>query len=531
MNYYSLLYNKNIAIISLIILGSLVHLLAMPIFPQEFTVTTPYYSLLLGAILYFVCIKRRNCSHLMWIMVIGTNLAVFHMNVTAPLFVYTLLFIVPFMLSGIYNILRLNITLLCLTLVESTYLFLNHKESYFSTIQIYDLYAVIISFGYIVCISFVKVLFSKATWNGITKERDTMENRYTSKQNFLRLFIEHTNEAIAIFDLDDSIMEVNPAFEKMYGWTRDECIGKKLQLFEPSRKEDVRSRSRRVRKGESFQMLEVKDIKRDGTIMDVQLTLNPIFNERGDVIATSMIARDISFKLEKERLTLEAEKLKVAGEMAAGVAHEIRNPMTVISSFVQMMNAEPHNPYREYTAIVESELKRIDEILSEYLVLSKPSVATKSELNLHKLISDVLILFGPEMNNRKIMAAVDSAAACAEVVAEEKMMKQLFINLLKNSIEAVENEGIIQVKIENPDDQSIDITITDNGVGMSEEVLNKVFEPFYTTKEAGTGLGMMISKKIISDHGGKILIESEVNVGTSIKVTLPVIPNKTPVYA
>ncbi|MFC4409416.1 ATP-binding protein [Chungangia koreensis] len=467
----------------------------------------------------------------MWIMIIGSNLAVFHLNVTAPLFVHTLFFIVPFILSGIYNIPRLNITLLCLTLVESTYLYLSYKETYFSTIQIYDLYAVFILFAYIVSISFVKALITRATWNGITKERDTMENRYTSKQNFLRLFIEHTNDAIAIFDLDDSIMEVNPAFEKMYGWSREECIGNKLPLYPEYRREDVRRRSRMVRKGESFQMLEVKDVKRDGTVMDVQLTLNPIFNEKGDVIATSLIARDISFKVEKERLTLEAEKLKVAGEMAAGVAHEIRNPMTVISSFVQMMNAERHNPYREYTAVVETELKRIDEILSEYLVLAKPSATIKSDLNLHKLISDVMILFGPEMNNRKITATVDSVAACAEVVAEEKMMKQLFINLLKNSIEAVENAGIIQVKIENQNDHFIDITITDNGVGMSEEVLNKVFEPFYTTKEAGTGLGMMISQKIINDHGGKIHIESEMDVGTSIKVTLPVVPTNSPVYA
>lgn len=466
----------------------------------------------------------------MWITMIGINLAVFHVNLSAPLFVHALLFIVPFLLAGVFNVLHLNITLLCLTLVESTYLFFNFQQSYIAPIQVYDFYALIMLFVYMICVLFVKAFLSRSTWEYLTKDLSTLENRYASKQNFLRLFIEHTNDAIVIFDLDDSIIDVNPAFEKMYGWTREECLGKKLPLSPESRKEEIRKRSRNVRKGESYHMLEVKDMKRDGTLMDVQLSLNPIFNDRGDVIATSMIARDISFKLEKERLTLEAEKLKVAGEMAAGVAHEIRNPMTVISSFVQMMNAEQNNPYKEYTAVVEAELKRVDAIISEYLVLAKPHSVLRQELNLHKLLNDVLILFGPEMNNHRILATVDSDAANAEILAEESMMKQLFINLLKNSLEAVDHEGIILIKLSNPDEHHVCITITDNGAGMTEEVLQNVFEPFFTTKEAGTGLGMMISKKIISDHDGKISIESEANVGTSISVTLPVVPKESLVF-
>lgn len=531
MNTHMMIYNRNIAIISLFIFGSLAHLLLMPAFPEEFAVATPYYGLLFGVFMYFICMRMHRNELTAWVMLIGVNLAVFHVNVTAPLFVHTLLFIMPFILAGIYNCFKLNITLLCLTLVESAFLFFNFLDSYLTTLRIYDYYALFAIFAYTLIVSFVRTFLSQSTLKGLTKHRSAIEKHYTSKQNFLRLFIEHTNEAIALFDLDDSIIEVNPAFEKLYGWSRDECIGRKLPLFPEDRKEEVRKRSRMVRKGESFQMLEVKDRKKDGTTMDVQLTLNPIFNERGDVIATSMIARDISFKLEKERLTLEAEKLKVAGEMAAGVAHEIRNPMTVISGFVKMMNEDRDNPYKEYTSVLESELNRIDHIISEYLFLAKPQSTERGELNLLKLLNEVMILFGPEMNNRQIAITVHSDAANTNICGEANLMKQLFINLLKNSMEAVEHGGVIRIRIENPDVENILITIKDNGIGMSDDVMLKVFEPFYTTKATGTGLGMVISKEIISDHGGSISIESKERIGTSITIKLPVVPTNSHVYA
>jgi len=532
MIYDSILHTRNIAIISLFFIGSLVHLLLMPVFPQEFAVSTPYYCLLYGAIVYFICFKRNSTQLTMWLLMIGINLAIFHINLTAPLFAHFLLFVMPFILAGIYNCIQLNLTLLCLTMVESMFVFFTYKEQYLTSIRREEFLAIFITICFIILVTFVNVLLRKSAWENLWKEQDTIKNTYTSKQNFLRLFIEHTNDAIAIFDLDDSILEVNPAFEKMYGWSREECIGKKdLPLFPDSRLEEVKRRSRMVRKGEHFQMLEVIDRKRDGTLMDVQLTLNPIFNERGDVIATSMIARDISFKVERERLTIEAEKLKAAGEMAAGVAHEVRNPMTVISGFVQMMNDDPDNPYKEYTNVLESELKRIDQIISEYLILAKPQASTQQQLNIHHLLNEVMILFGPEMNNRQIAVTVHSEASKTEILGEENLLKQLFINLIKNAMEAVSQEGLIQIIIENPNDQNVTIRIKDNGIGMSNDVISKVFEPFYTTKENGTGLGMMISKKIISDHGGNISLESEEGVGTTFSVKLPVVidaenPNK-----
>jgi signal transduction histidine kinase len=239
------------------------------------------------------------------------------------------------------------------------------------------------------------------------------------------------------------------------------------------------------------------------------------------MVAMSVITRDISYRKEAEKLIIQSEKLKLAGEIAAGVAHEIRNPMTVISGFIQMMNEDNNHPYQTYTKLIESELERINLIISEFLILAKPHVTKVKEFDLEKIIQEVVLLYTPELNMRGILLSESWNAPNVMVVGEQNQIKQVFINIVKNAVEALNKEGSLHISSKLESDDFIAIHIRDNGPGMTREIQKQIFEPFFTTKTTGTGLGMMISEKIIQEHGGKIMINSRVNNGTLVSILLP----------
>ena len=337
-----------------------------------------------------------------------------------------------------------------------------------------------------------------------------------SKQAYLQLFFEYTNDAIAVFDLNNKVIEVNPAFEKLYGWTKEECIGNSLPLVPPKRMGEAIERFQKLLQGESF-IIESEEMKKDGTIFNAQISLSPIFSRDGKVFGVSFISRDISYRKEHERLQMQSEKLRLAGEIAAGVAHEIRNPMTVISSFVQMMQADENSPYKSYVEIVQDEIERIDLIISEFLVLSKPQIKDKEWVNLIEIIRNISAFYQLEFQAKSIHFEFIYSIDEAYIYGNKNQLKQVFINLIKNSMEAIDHNGAIKIALSKQESSYL-ITIQDNGCGISDEILNRIFEPFYTTKTKGTGLGMMITSKIVQDHFGSIKVFSKENVGTDVHI-------------
>jgi len=267
-------------------------------------------------------------------------------------------------------------------------------------------------------------------------------------------------------------------------------------------------------------------MKKDGTYFDAEITLSPIFDTEGQIIATSVITRDISYKKEAEQIRIQSEKLKMAGEIAAGVAHEIRNPLTVISGFVQMMNDDQNSPYSFYTNLIDSEIDRINLIISEFLVLSKPHSMNPIDFKIDTVLSDILTLYKPELQTRNIALSEHWNDNDIAITGDANHIKQVFINLIKNAVEAIEKDGDIKLTIEKTSAQFCAISIEDTGLGMKKEVVDHIFEPFYTTKPDGTGLGMMITEKIIQEHHGYIEIESTYGEGTKITIFLPLSINK-----
>ncbi|MBD8031556.1 MULTISPECIES: two-component system sensor histidine kinase NtrB [Solibacillus] len=386
-----------------------------------------------------------------------------------------------------------------------------------------DGYLLLLGFLIAVCImSIGQSYFIKNIWLKLEKSAIDREYYLNSKHAYLHLFFEQANDAIAVFDLEDRVIAVNPAFEKLYGWTKDEAIGRKLPLVPPEHKEEAKKRINMLKQRQSFHLFESIDMKKDGTVFDAQISLSPILSPHGEIIASSVISRDISYIKENENLILQSEKLKLVGELAAGVAHEIRNPMTVISGYVQMMNENPNSPYYEYTKLIQSETERIELILSEFLVLSKPQPNQFIPINLVEALTEVANFFQYELQQKSITVNISNEYSHMTILGNKNQIKQVFINLFKNAIEAISDGGIITVEV-CKDEKDIYISIVDTGCGISPQVLDRIFEPFYTTKTAGTGLGMVIINKIIQDHNGTIKINSQLNVGTEILLSFPVL--------
>lgn len=431
-------------------------------------------------------------------------------------------FIYLFGVLTIYRSHIINFVNIGIVLIEMLILF---KFSILSP-SIFNLQENYLFFIFLAIVSIVSLtqsLYIKKLWEKMEKRTSERELKLSSTEAYLRLFFEQAEDAIAVFDLDDRVITVNPAFEKLYGWTKEEAIGRSLPLVPPSNMAGAKERVQKLHKGHSYHLFETQDMRKDGTVFDAQISLSPIFNPNGEIIAASVISRDISYIKENESLILQSEKLKLVGEIAAGVAHEIRNPMTVISGFVQMMNEDSSSPYYEYTKLIQNETERVELILSEFLVLSRPQAKQFVSFNLTNSLEEVAQFFQFELQHKSIDLTISNPYPNAMIVGNKNQIKQVFINLIKNAIEAIEEDGKITIELcKSENNKEIHIAIKDTGCGIPPHVLDNIFEPFYTTKTKGTGLGMVIINKIILDHQGTIKIKSKQNEGTQILIYLPI---------
>ena len=332
--------------------------------------------------------------------------------------------------------------------------------------------------------------------------------------------IDQSPSIVLIANPDGAIEYANPKFLEQTMLTRDDIIGKPLHItnrWELSNEpfKDVWSKVCRGLKWTG----QLKCRKADGSTYWEELSLLPIFGDDGELIHVLKVASDITDQKTSEELLRKSEMLSAVGQLAAGIAHEIRNPLTSLKGFTKLIGAGRSNA--KYLEIMSKELERIEEIISELLLLSKqkPNEFLPNEVN--DILTDVKLLLDTQaiMNNVDIVSELDESLP--PVFCNENELKQVFINLLKNGIESMPKGGKLLIKTENVHDHKIRILFVDEGVGISKEALARLGEPFYTTKEKGTGLGLMICYQIIENLQGTLRFTSEFGLGTTVEIVLP----------
>ncbi|MDG5786184.1 PAS domain S-box protein [Evansella sp. AB-P1] len=353
------------------------------------------------------------------------------------------------------------------------------------------------------------------------KKQAEMKFQYTKNQ--LESFYENNVDSIVIYNCSGNLIKVNEAFERTFGWKEAEVIGIKyydIPIIPEGRKEIVKRNTKLVKKGEKIKRIETTRLKKDGTVLHVDISGFPIHNDEGNLISWAVIIRDITDSKIAEEAIRNSEKLSVAGQLAAGIAHEIRNPMTAIKGFIQLMRGG-NKAKPDYLDIITSEIDRIELIISELLILAKPQEVVYKQANIVSILSEIKVLLETQaiLNNVEIIDQFEGSNIY--VYCEMNQIKQVCINFIKNSIEAMPQGGKLFLHMKKVERNKVRIQFIDQGCGIPKNILHKLGEPFYTTKEKGTGLGFMVSKKIIEDHGGTLQVESKENVGTKIEVYLP----------
>lgn len=320
---------------------------------------------------------------------------------------------------------------------------------------------------------------------------------------------------------DWEITYVNPRCAEMLGYRSEEILHKNVMHFVYPEDHDLFLSKFRNRKGRSVHFY-FRALHKDGRAVDVELhgTMTT-YREKPAIIGTVM---DITERKRTEELLRKSDKLSVVGQLAAGVAHEIRNPLTSLKGFVQLLKAK-NQGQEQYLNIMLSELDRINYIVNEFMVIAKPQVIEFQPKDVRRILYDVIPLLDTQAIMNNIQIRMDAEENLPLIHCDENQMKQVFINILKNAIEAMHHGGIIQIRVKQDHKRKLQVRIVDQGSGISPERLAQLGEPFYTTKEKGTGLGLMVCYKIIEMHHGTIKIKSKLGQGTTVDIVLPAYPS------
>ncbi|UOF92828.1 PAS domain S-box protein [Fodinisporobacter ferrooxydans] len=359
----------------------------------------------------------------------------------------------------------------------------------------------------------------------ITEWNETLLRLEESEQRFKSLN-DHNPDGVCSFELSGKITGANPAFVEILGFSVEELNQLSLAdlLYSMPNSSDSRDAFiQNTLRGGFMKNQEGLFKHKDGRIIAVCYTLVPIYIHE-KLTGMFAIVKDITLQKQTEELLGKSEKLSVIGQLAAGLAHEIRNPLTSLKGFIQLLQSTAREEkHQNYYSIMQSELKRIEWICSELLVLAKPQVSDFKRINLPEIIENVIALLEMQaiLNNVQMECQVDQGLPL--VCCNEHQIKQVLVNIMKNAIDAMPNGGFLKILVKKQEDDQVLIECIDTGKGIPEAILDKIGEPFYTTKEKGTGLGLMVSQKIIENHKGTIQFKSQYCHGTTVRITLPII--------
>jgi signal transduction histidine kinase len=250
--------------------------------------------------------------------------------------------------------------------------------------------------------------------------------------------------------------------------------------------------------------------------------------ESGETLGYVMLVRDLTSTRAEAEETLESERLNALTLLAAGVAHEIGNPLNSLDIHLQLLNRKlrklppgERQPLEEHLATARGEIRRLDSILKQFLQAVRPTTPRRERQDIHALLHETLRLLEPELTSRNIRIELDLAPSLPPAVIDGGQFQQVFYNLIRNAYQALPaGNGRIAIRSRVNDFEYV-LSIEDNGTGISPEHMGAVFEPYRTTKSSGTGLGLLIVRRIIREHGGEIAIESQENHGTRVILHLP----------
>ncbi len=367
-----------------------------------------------------------------------------------------------------------------------------------------------------------------------TKE-EKVEASPRTDPNLYAMILENIDRAVIAFDQAGQITLFNPAAEAFTGRSSKQVLGTHFRDFFHNQETLLYLAKVAMEDGRSITDDEGLLLLRDNAEpLPVNAYSAPIYTNRGKQDGAVMIIRDLSRIRELEGTLRRADRLSLLGTLAAGLAHEIKNPLGGIKGAAQLLSREldAEHELDEYTQIMIREVERINTIINELMDLGSPHPPTIGAVNLAKVLGDIILLQKEAARSKNITFLLQLDPSIPPIQGDENLLTRLFLNLIKNARESIERDGQVAIEtrispnyhLTSPGQKSspmVDIKVRDTGCGIAEEELDRIFTPYFTTKSKGSGLGLAISQKIVEDHNGFLKIESLPETGTTVTVSLP----------
>ncbi len=333
----------------------------------------------------------------------------------------------------------------------------------------------------------------------------------------LENIFESISDMVYFVNSDYVIKNINKAVSLRLGKPAEEIIGKKCyEIFHGITEPWANCPHQKTIETKKAFVNEVENEYLGGTFI---ISSSPIFDMSGQFMGSVNIVRDVTEMKNLREKLIKTQRMAALGEVAARVAHEIRNPLISLGGFARRLRKNLDGNLKEYADIIAKEVLRLEGILNEILSFVKEVRISKETVNSQKLMEDTLSLIQSEIDEKNINL-VRQYEQSAEVFVDPNRFKEALMNILKNAVQAVTTNGSIFVKTYTRNGLCV-FEITDTGKGISEENMQFIFDPFFTTKEGGTGLGLAITNRIVEEHSGSIDVESKPEKGSTFKVLIP----------
>ena len=356
--------------------------------------------------------------------------------------------------------------------------------------------------------------------------RNQLQSQLSTAANRYRNIVENSADAIITIGVDNRIQSWNQGAERLFGWKPIEAIGQPVGIMIPEKlleAGELLCLAYGIAHTSEVKNYQTERLNKDGRRIPVNLTESALLTN-GEVTGRSQIIRDISELQTIEHQMRQSDRLATVGQLAAGVAHEIGNPLTSIHSLVQLLERRMQNPDQiKKLARIQTNIERITKIVRELVDFTRPQATDTQFVQINEVIQSAVGLMSYDNRSQKINIKLDLMEELPRVKASPDKLHQVFVNLLVNAFDALRESGDTVFISTREDDNAVSITVRDNGPGMDPEVMDKIFEPFFTTKDIGkgTGLGLSVSHGIINSMNGRLSVSSETGEGATFIIEIP----------
>jgi len=368
---------------------------------------------------------------------------------------------------------------------------------------------------------------------GVVVIRDITELKQTEEvlseaKDYTDNIIKSMTDTLIAVDPDGKIQAINRAAEELLGYKGDELIGKPVAtILEEEEEEFKGTRLKKLVEEGNIRHYDMNYRTKKGEVIPVSFSGSVMRDNDGKLMGIVGIARDTREIKHLQEELIQSVKMAAIGELASGIAHEIRNPLAIMAISAQYLQEKltPYDPKREFTEVINKNIEAIDTIVKRMLDLARPSRLELLSININRLVDETSRLISGKASEQRVKIVRQYHRRLPRITVDERRLGEVFLNLMMNAVQAMPEGGYLRVSTNfHQEENVISIQFRDNGEGIPAGYQKKIFDPFFTTRKKGVGLGLSVSQRTINDHHGTVEVQSQIGKGTTFTIKLPISP-------